>query len=116
MSKDAKEALAYGFATLMIVAAVILAGWCTVFVFKGIGNWWHSVTYDSPEEKAQQEAKSKAYDEAWAKDPRNPKVAGQACLDAGGIPDYSSWDGDVKACNKPGGGNIEVKQSVEVKQ
>jgi len=98
------------------VVAVGLGIWIGGKAICGVGHWWHSVTYSTPEEQAQQDARAKAAADEWAKDPRNPKVAGQKCLDLGGIPDYSAWDGDVKACNKPGGGNIDIKQSVEVKQ
>lgn len=116
MSDDAKNAIGYGIATILIVVAVGAGLWIAGQAIGGVGNWWHGITSVSPEEQAKRDAAAKAADEAWAKDPRNPKVAGQACLDAGGIPDYSAWDGDVKACNKPGGGNIDVKQTVEVKQ
>ena len=116
MQQKAKDALGYGGGALMAIAAVVIAGWLVIQVCTGIGNWWHGITYTSPEERAATAAAEKQAAEEWAKDPRNPKVAGQKCLDLGGIPDYSSWDGDVKSCNKPGGGNIDIKQSVEVKQ
>ena len=101
---------------LVMVAAGALVVWTASFVINGVGSWWYSITYVSPEEQARREAAYAEQEEAWAKDPRNPKVAGQKCLDLGGVPDYSAWDGDVKACNKPGGGNIDIKQSVEVRQ
>lgn len=116
MSDETKDALGFAFAFLAITAGIVIGVWFAGQVIGAVGSWWSSVTYVSPEERAKRDAEHRQADEEWAKDPRNPKVTGQACLDAGGIPDYSAWDGDVKACNKPGGGNIEVKQSVEVKQ
>lgn len=116
MSEDAKNSIGYGLAAIFIVIAIGAGIWVAGQAIGGVGNWWSSIHYTSPEEQAQRAATQKAYDDEWAKDPRNPKVAGQKCLDLGGIPDYSAWDGDVKECRKPGGGNIDVKQSVEVKQ
>lgn len=116
MSEDAKNAIGYGIATLLIVLAIGAGLWIAGQAIGGVGNWWHSITYESPEEKAKDAAAAQAAADEWAKDPRNPKVAGQKCLDLGGVPDYSAWDGDVKACRKPGGGDIDINQSVEVKQ
>lgn len=54
----------------------------------------------------------KAAAEARAKDPTNPKVIAQKCLDHGGTPTFSAWDGRVTSCkgtdNKSV--NIEVNQ------
>lgn len=103
-------------ALLALAAIAIIGIWLLIGVwnittgtFNGIGNWWHTVTTVTPEEQAEID---KANAE-WAKDPRNPKVVGQKCIDAGGIPDYSAWDGDVKECKGVGNNksvNIEVNQ------
>lgn len=53
------------------------------------------------EERAQIEKENKE----WETDARNPKVAGKACIDRGGIPRYSNWDGEVFRCDV-----IEVKK------
>jgi hypothetical protein len=49
----------------------------------------------TPEEKARIEKENKD----WETDARNPKIAGQACIDKGGIPRYSNWDGEVFRCD-----------------
>lgn len=106
-----------GLAALIAIAIIAIVAWWLLMgawgMMQGVGNWWHDVTTQTAEEKA---ASDKAYAEAeaeWAKDPRNPKVVGQKCIDAGGIPDYSAWDGDVKECKGVGNNksvNIEVNQ------
>lgn len=97
------------------VAGIVVIGICAwLFIsFCGwVGRGLHNFTTISPQEQASIDKANKE----WETDPRNPKVVGQKCLDLGGVPDYSSWDGDVKACRKPGGGNVDIEQKVEVKQ
>lgn len=100
--------------SLVVLAVAIAAVWVIgTFAWGlsvGIWNGMQSELTVSPEEKAQIEKAAKD----WETDPRNPKVAGQKCLDLGGVPDYSAWDGDVKACNKPGADGKNVK--IEVNQ
>lgn len=105
MSKESSDMLANGIGILCTVAAVIGAIW---FVAWGTGKIIHSMTYVSPETAAQIEQENKE----WETDPRNPKVAGQYCLDRGGIPTYSAWDGRLKDCKGSNGKsvNIEVNQ------
>lgn len=100
---------------LYLVCLVFIVLFCFLIIklsfagASGIRNWWHNETTTSPEEQAEID---KANAE-WAKDPRNPKFVGQKCIDAGGIPNYSAWDGDVKECKGVGNNknvNIEVNQ------
>lgn len=91
-------------ATAVVVAVLVIIWFC-----RGIQRSWTSAMTIDPQEQAEID---KANAE-WEKDPRNPKVVGQKCLDMGGIPDYSAWDGDVKACRGAGNNksvNIEVNQ------
>lgn len=81
-------------AAVCITAAIVIGIWAIGWIGSGIGQWWQYATYVSPEQKAE----ARAEEEAWAKDARNPAVAGQACIDAGGVPKYSNWDGDVTSC------------------
>lgn len=95
MSDDAKDTLATGAGILMAVVGIAIAGWIVIQACAGIGSWFKDhpiVTLPSAEEQ-------KKADEEWSKDPRNPKVAGQACIDRGGIPRYSNWDGEVFRCD-----------------
>lgn len=113
MSNDAKDALVYSFAAILVAVAIGIGIWVVGFTLNGIGNWWGGITKPyvlTPEDRAQNAKR----DAEWAKDPRNPKVQGQKCLDLGGVPDFSAWDGDVKACNTLNGGNVDIKQTVEV--
>lgn len=112
MSEYAKNAIGYGIATIMIVFAIGCGIWVAGKTIGGIGNWWHSINKTSPEEQAQRDAAYKASAEAWAKDPTNPKVVAQKCLDNGGTPTFSAWDGRVTSCAGAEGKsvNIEVNQ------
>jgi len=102
-------------ALLAIAVIAFILWWAGVAVvngFQGIGNWWHDVTTQTAEEKA---ATDKAYADAeaeWKKDPTNPDVIAQKCIDNGGTPIISAWSGNVKECkgaeNKSV--NIEVNQ------
>lgn len=47
----------------------------------------------------EEQAKIDRADKDWETDARNPKVAGKACIDKGGIPRYSNWDGEVFRCD-----------------
>jgi hypothetical protein len=105
---DVQSALGTVIGACIAIAAVLLVVWGALlflgFLGNGIRDSWNAMTHMTPEQKAAQEKRQKE----WETDPRNPKVAGQKCLDLGGVPDYSAWDGDVKECNKPGGGNIDI--------
>lgn len=96
MSKEAQDALAFTAAFIGIViaigASVIIIGW----VLGSVGKWWSDVSTVTPEQKAEYEKQ----DKEWASDPKNPKVAGQKCLDSGGYPKYSAWDGRFLECEK----------------
>lgn len=95
---NTKDAMRYGVSALCIVLAIGAGIWIAGKTITGVGNWFYSSTYGSPEERAKQAQEEKADKEAWKTDPRNPKVAGQACLDAGGVPSYSGWDGELTDC------------------
>jgi len=96
MSNEAKDALGFSVAFVGIVLAiglvVIVIGW----ILGGIGKWWSEVTATTPEQEAYYEQQEKE----WATDPKNPKVAGKKCLDDGGYPKYSAWDGRFLECKK----------------
>lgn len=112
MSEDAKNAVAYGLSAILIVFAIGSGIWVTGKAIGGIGHWWHSITTTSPEEQAKLDARNKAADAEWAKDPTNPQVIAQKCLDRGGTPTFSAWDGRVTSCKGAEGKsvNIEVNQ------
>jgi hypothetical protein len=73
--------------------------------YSGVRNWAHSITTTSPEEQAA----IKQADEEWANDPTNPAVVGQKCLDRGGTPIYSAWDGRVKSCQGNDGKSVKIE-------
>lgn len=98
MSDEAKDALGFAAAFIGIVVAigiaVIVIGW----VLGSIGNFFKSATEVTPEQRAAIEQSEKE----WQTSPKNPKVAGQKCLDSGGFPKYSAWDGRFLECKGKG--------------
>ncbi len=107
MSKS-KEVFEFAGGLIVVTTAVlfcILIVKMSMGLYHGIVKGWQSA--QSHSSAAQQKAK----DEAWAKDPTNPKVVAQKCLDAGGYPKVSSWDGSV-TCNAKGGSNKNVNIKV----
>lgn len=94
-NNDITETISY---LLTIVTAIAAATGVVLLIIWGInsiGSWYNS-TVNSPEAKAAQE---KA-DAEWKTSPKNPEVAGQKCLDSGGYPKYSAWDGRFLECKK----------------
>lgn len=77
---------------IAVIVGIVLFG---VWSISSIGTWYNN-TVNSPEAKAAQE---KA-DAEWKMSPKNPEVAGQKCLDSGGYPKYSAWDGRFLECKK----------------
>ena len=97
--------LAFVVTAILCLAILGLVMWMT----RGVINWIRSATTVTQEEA---DAKRKS-DELWAKNPLNPDLIAQKCLDAGGYPKRSSWDGSI-SCHDKGGGNKDVK--IEVNQ
>lgn len=94
----------------LVVAAVAI--WGMIALFGAVGSWWHSITYVSPEEQAAQDERWRKAREEWAKDPTNPDVIAQACIDRGGTPITSWWDGRVVRCDGASGDkNVKVEVS-----
>lgn len=98
MSNEAKEAWSFAGAFLAVVIAIGLAVIVIGWILGGIGNFFKSATEVSPETKAAIEQQ----DKEWTTNPKNPRVAGQKCLDAGGFPKYSAWDGRFLECKGKG--------------
>lgn len=95
-----------------LIVLTLAALFCILIVKMSIGlyhgvvhSWQSGITTSTP-------AEQKAEADAWSKDPTNPKVVAQKCLDHGGTPTFSAWDGRVTSCkgadNKSV--NIEVNQ------
>lgn len=94
MSSDVKDFMAF---TGCLVAIVLVVG----AVIWGIGWAWANTTEwfeDHPVITVNEDAAK------WKSDPRNPAVAGQRCLDSGGYPKYSAWDGRFLDCRADGEG------------
>ena len=111
-SGKAKQALEIAGGLIAITIAVLV---CLLIVKVSLGayNWVHDGVTTSPQERAALDKEYAAEEAAWAKDPTNPKVVAQKCLDKGGTPIISSWDGHVKECqgvDKSKNVNIEVNQ------
>lgn len=87
------------------IAGAIVAIWIVIQLLTGLGGWWHDINTVSPER--QQEIDRQA--EEWKKSPMNPKVAGQKCLDAGGYPVYSAWDGRFDKCEGAGNKSVDIE-------
>lgn len=91
-------------AIIMLAVALSIAAIIAVFVWGVCVGMWNGMQAEftiTPEEQAKIDQSNKD----WETDARNPKVAGKACIDKGGIPRYSNWDGEVFDCIIP-----EVKQ------
>lgn len=107
------EAVANVLAVCVSIAAIIgvifIAILFVQWSFRGVGNWWHTTTSKTPEE---QKAYDKAVEEAteeWKTNPQNPEYVGKLCLERGGIPTYSNWDGEVTSCKGTGDKNVNIE-------
>ena len=97
---------------VVITAGVLIclgSGWIAIGIGRGLASTWHNITTVSPEERQAAEAA----EAAWATSPENPKVIAQKCLDRGGIPTFSAWDGRVTSCQ---GGDPSKSVNIEVNQ
>ncbi len=112
MSNQAKSVLAYGSGFLAAVAGIALAGWVCVLIASTVGAWWSGLWHVDEQEREEFETAAKKREANWSRDPRNPKVAGQKCLDLGGVPRYSAWTGQVVECNKPGANQVNIHTEV----
>lgn len=94
-------------AMLSIVGLIVLVIWLLSFPFNAIGSWWNNSIAESNKV-------TEAQEKEWATHPKNPKVVGQKCIDSGGFPTYSAWDGRFLECKGKEGNeknvNIEVNQ------
>lgn len=95
-------------AVACILAVVFVLNICLAgisWVVGGIGNAWNDATTLSTEERMQIERANAE----WAKDPTNPAVVGKNCMDKGGTPVYSAWDGRVKECQGVNNKNVNIE-------
>ncbi|BAS17610.1 hypothetical protein AHiyo8_59130 [Arthrobacter sp. Hiyo8] len=76
------------------IAGAVVVGYVVIHLLMGFGGWWNGLWTVTPKDTAYAEQQQKD----WAKDPANPSVAGQKCLDMGGYPQYSAWDGRFLDC------------------
>lgn len=85
-------------ALIAIAAALGVTAIIAVFVWGVCVGMWNGLQREFTI-TSEEQSKIDKDNEAWSKDARNPKVAGQACIDRGGVPRYSNWDGEVFECN-----------------
>lgn len=90
------------------IAGAVVAGYVVIQLCIGFGGMVHDMFTVSPERQAEIDKSWKD----WETDPRNPKVAGQKCIDSGGYPVYSAWDSRFDKCEGTNNKtvNIEVNQ------
>ena len=110
MSKFSEIAQVAGGLIVICIALLfcLLIAKASVGAYRGFHNW---VTV-TPAERAATDKRIAEENAAWAKDPTKPAVIAQKCIDRGGTPIVSSWDGRIRRCdgvdNKSV--NIEVNQ------
>jgi len=97
--------VAIAFIVLATGIICLLVLWGVVSVTRGTTHWIHDAVTISPQEQATIDAKAAE----WAKDPTNPDVIAQKCLDRGGTPIISSWDGSVKRCDGTNKKNVNIE-------
>lgn len=94
-------ALAVAVCVGVFFACLLIVKW----VGGGIGNWWNSATSVSPEQQARWDKEAEEYKSS----PLNPENIAKHCMEQGGVPITSAWDGRVKECKGSGDKNVNIE-------